>query len=480
MNSNAGKIIGAVFGVLLLLVLLLVLIFFVANPGNGGSEDGVSSPDSSQAVENNPSPEKGDEQQQAIPKDQSQTPEDKASDAATSSDVPAVTEGRESPASRELEDAALTGDKAAQAKINELSEGKLTEGVTAGLAMTLVFDVSSSMDDPSAYGDKSKLETAKEQGAAFVRSIESQANQSGLQPTLGLVAFSNSSDVFQSLTDDYDAVDASVDSLSTIGGTNIYAGLSESIAQLEDATDTKMLVLLSDGVDTLGNSDESILELAEDAADKDIKIYTIGFGSSDDLNEDLLQEIADITGGEYSHEDPSSVTGAAVGIFATMLKAQLSATSQVLLDATGTVAQGKTSDVGSFSIDQQGDIHTVLYWPGSRLDLKLVDPDGVEVGEGYPGYSIQDDTIPTQIYVTGAKRGQWGMSVYGAEVSMAEEPYYAITVFNENDAAAPIAAGGGAIQDSGSKLIFLLIAVVSLGIIGLVAYIIRTKRGEKK
>lgn len=265
--------------------------------------------------------------------------------------------------------------KAVQAKIDEISKASSLAASTADAAISLVFDVSESMNESSAYGGKAKLESAQEQGRAFVRSIENQFGQSGLKPALGVVSFSNGSSVSRELTDDYSSVDSAIGMLSANNGTNIYAGLSEGLAQLEGATGTKAMILLSGGKDTAGNSDASILELAEQAAGKGIKIYTIGFGSSSDLNESLLERIASVTGGTYSHEDPLSVTSTSVGIFATMISAQLSATSQVLVDSVDTVAQSSASAVESFSVDTQGDIPAVLYWLGSKLELSRTQGD---------------------------------------------------------------------------------------------------------
>jgi Mg-chelatase subunit ChlD len=356
----------------------------------------------------------------------------------------------------------------------------------ADVSTSLVFDVSGSMADPSAYAGNSKLAAAKQQGKAFVESVKTQSDSSGLSSQVGIVSFSNSSYVDMNLTDDYSAASSAVDGLATMGSTNIYDGLNEGIRQLESTTGQKLMVFLSDGMSNVGGGDNAILDLAREAASKDIKIYTIGFGASSDLNESLLQQIASITGGEYAHEDPSSLTGAAVGIFATMMKAQLSATSkQILIDKVGAVAQGNTIDVGSFLVEANGIVQAYLYWPGSTLDLKLTDPDGIEVDENYPGYTVQSDSIPTQVSIEGAKEGEWNMSVYGAEVSMAEEPYFAIATFDETEAPEPpqespqvVAAGGGGAQDDGSGLLIILVVVAVCAIGGVFAFTMRKKNGD--
>lgn len=361
-----------------------------------------------------------------------------------------------------------------QQKINEIDRNS-----NADVSISLVFDVSGSMENSSAYARYSKLESAKEQSKAFVNNLENQAKQSNLSSQVGVVTFSDYATVNIGLTDNYGSALSAINNLHTVGLTNMYAGLQEGIRQLENTPGQKIMVYLSDGVDTVGNSDSSILDLAQQAANRDIKIYTIGFGSSGDLNEYLLQRMASITGGEYAHEDPSSLTSATVGIMRVMLNAQFSATGQVLVNNTGTVAQGGTSGAIAFTVGAYGNIQTVLYWPGSILELTLVDPDGVEVAEGYPGYTTQMDGTLVQVDIEGAKQGDWSMTVYGADVSMAEEPFCVITGFQETEAPLVVMAGGGA-QDNGSGFLIVLVLVAIIAVGGVFAYSVRKKGSNKE
>jgi len=356
---------------------------------------------------------------------------------------------------------------------------KQTVSSSGEVSISLVYDVSGSMELLSGYSGYTKLESAKEQGAAFVRSLDNQSKQSALLAQLGVVTFTDYSRVEIDLTDDYPSVVNVINGLQPMSLTNIYAGLGESINQLESTSGQKMMVFLSDGLDTMGNSNSSILDLARVAAANDIKIYTIGFGAFGDFDEALLKEMASITGGEYAHEDPSSLSSATVGLFRVMMKAQISATGQVLAEKIGTVAQGQISDAVGFTTDAYGNVQLVLYWPGSTLELKITDPSGVEVTEGYPGYSIQSDETLVQVSIEGAKAGDWDMSVYGADVSMAEEPFFVIAGFQETDAP-PIGAGGGGAQDNGSGLLIVLILVAICAMGGVFAYTIRKKGDETK
>ena len=356
-------------------------------------------------------------------------------------------------------------------------ESDLSTGGTDA-SMMLVFDVSGSMDDYSAMGGVTKLDSAKRQSIDFVNSIGRQDGPGGISVRVGVASFSSSAMVNCPLSADAREITDSIQGLDASGNTNIYEGLLAGVDELRGQGGSKLMVFLSDGISNTGGSEEDILEVAREAKDDGIKIYTIGFGAAGDLDEDLLREIADITGGSYSHEDSSDISAAAVGLFATMMGAQLESTSQVLVEGTGTVQQGGTTEVGTFEVDQNGTMTAYLYWPGSILDLQLTDPDGVPVGEGYAGYAIDTSTIPTSITVTSAKKGTWHMSVYGKEVSMAAEPFYAVAALSniQREVVAPVTSGGGGgATNDGSGLMFLLFAVATASIVGVYALSVRGK-----
>lgn len=353
---------------------------------------------------------------------------------------------------------------------SESSTSKLIDSdITSDASMTLVFDVSGSMDDSSAMGGMTKLDSAKKQSMDFVSSVGGQGGAGGISIKVGVASFASDAQTDCELSADSARITDSIDALSAYGGTNIYAGLAAGINQLAGQSGPKLMVFLSDGQSNEGGSYEDIISLAEEAHTEGIKIYTIGFGSSYDLDEDLLREIADITGGSYSHEDSSDISAATVGLFATMMGAQLQATSEVLIENTGTVAQDATTDVGTFDVDQSGDLTAYLYWPGSILDMQLTDPDGVLVDESYEGYTVDTTSIPTAITIKNAKKGTWHMSVFGREVSMAAEPFYAVAAFTEMAEEVVEAVGGGGYTNSGNGLFFLLIAMAIAGIAGIFA-----------
>ena len=343
-------------------------------------------------------------------------------------------------------------------------------------SMMLVFDVSGSMDDYSAMGGMTKLDSAQRQSVDFVNSVSREGGPGGVSVKVGVASFSSSAIVDCPLSTDAAAITDSIQGLHASGNTNIYDGLRTGVNELMGQSGAKLMVFLSDGMSNTGGSEDDILDVAREAAADGIKIYTIGFGASGDLDETLLQEIARITGGSYSHEDSSDISAAAVGLFATMMSAQLESTSQVLVESTGTVQQDGTTEVGTFEVDQSGTMTAYLYWPGSVLDLQLTDPDGISVGEGYGGYAIDASSIPTTITVTNAKKGTWHMSVFGREVSMAAEPFYAVAALSDiqQEVIAPVSSGGGggAVND-GSGIMFLFFAIAAASLVAVYAFSVR-------
>lgn len=115
----------------------------------------------------------------------------------------------------------------------------------------------------------------------------------------GLVGYDSSANLRQGLTDDHDALNRSIESLSAGGGTDTEAGLRTGLQHLEQdgmENRSQVIILLSDG---RSNSDSYPRSVAEDAADRGVQISTVGLGNNIDENE--LQDIADITGGDYYH-----------------------------------------------------------------------------------------------------------------------------------------------------------------------------------
>ncbi|MFC4440318.1 MULTISPECIES: VWA domain-containing protein [Natrialbaceae] len=174
----------------------------------------------------------------------------------------------------------------AQFDATETGDGDTDDNVseTQPLDTMFVVDTSGSMGSNDPYGYR------KDAAKRFVSALIDGDRA-------GVVDFDSYASVTQDLSGDFDAVNSSIDRLGASGGTNIGAGLQEANDHFDaESNDSraKVSILLTDGVGSGGISE------AEAAAERNITIYTIGFGSAD---ESKLKRIADETDGEYHFVD---------------------------------------------------------------------------------------------------------------------------------------------------------------------------------
>ena len=190
----------------------------------------------------------------------------------------------------------------------------------------LAFDVSGSMaaDDLKP----TRMEAAKAAAKDFVAK----------QPPsvlIGVVSFSDSGFTTQPPTNDQNAVIGAIDRLAVQKGTSVARGIEASLNVIEAANNPDLtlsltepdinaptptpvpdgdyqpavIVLLTDGEN---NQDPDPLEYAQLAEDRGVRIYTVGLGSVEGatlhidgftitsrLDEQSLQQIAQLTGGTY-------------------------------------------------------------------------------------------------------------------------------------------------------------------------------------
>jgi len=190
-----------------------------------------------------------------------------------------------------------------------------------GMDILLTLDISGSMAAID-FKPKNRLEVAKEVIATFVEKRRSDR--------LGLVIFAATSYTKCPLTVDYDILkfylrDTELGELED--GTALGMALANSVNRIQHAAaKTKIIILLTDGVNNRGEIDPR--DAAKMARDFNIKVYTIGVGTRGEapypvldsfgrqqyvmvnveIDEPLLQEIAKTTGGLYFRAtDPDSL-----------------------------------------------------------------------------------------------------------------------------------------------------------------------------
>jgi Ca-activated chloride channel family protein len=190
--------------------------------------------------------------------------------------------------------------------------GDQVEMKQEGIAIAIALDLSSSMLAED-FAPSNRLEVAKQQALGFIRGRKSDR--------IGLIAFAGEAVTQVPVTTDYPVLERAVQDLR-IGiledGTAIGSGLATAVNRLRRAPDkSKVVVLLTDGENNRGTVDPRTAARA--AAALGIKVYTIGVGSEGQaavptgrgptglryevlpvrIDEGLLKEIADVTGGRY-------------------------------------------------------------------------------------------------------------------------------------------------------------------------------------
>lgn len=184
---------------------------------------------------------------------------------------------------------------------------------TSGIDIVMAIDVSASMLARDLKPNR--LESLKAVAARFINARPNDR--------IGLVEYAGESFTKTPLTSDKSIVLSSLKSIkyNTIieGGTAIGMGLATAVNRLKESrAKSKVIILLTDGVNNSGFIDPKIA--SELAVEFGIKVYTIGLGTNGmavspigilpngkfqygnvpvEIDEELLKEIAKITGGEY-------------------------------------------------------------------------------------------------------------------------------------------------------------------------------------
>lgn len=174
------------------------------------------------------------------------------------------------------------------------------EVTTQGIDIMLVLDISSSMEARDFRPNR--LEAAKVVADLFINNRKNDR--------IGLVVFASESFIQSPLTLDYDVLRSFLKKVTIVpkkyDGTAIGLAIASGVNRLRRSdAKSKVMILLSDGSNNSGEIQP--LTAAEIAATFDVKIYTIGAGSSTrrllrgELDEEMLRSIAEATNGRYYH-----------------------------------------------------------------------------------------------------------------------------------------------------------------------------------
>lgn len=197
---------------------------------------------------------------------------------------------------------------------------------------TIILSIDTSGSMAADDLNPSRMDAAKAAANAFVERQPKSVR-------IGVVSFSDDAFVVQAPTNDQDAVLAAIDRLYPQRGTAIGRGLQASLNAIFETPDSPnpatnsssaqadasptptpppvpkgtyvpaIVVLLTDGENNLGPDPA---EVAQQAADRGVRVYTIGIGSKEGsvlhiqgrsirtrLDEDLLKQVAETANGAY-------------------------------------------------------------------------------------------------------------------------------------------------------------------------------------
>jgi Ca-activated chloride channel family protein len=214
----------------------------------------------------------------------------------------------------------------------------------------LAFDVSGSMGANDLT--PTRMEAAKAAARDFV-------SRQPLGILIGVVAFSDAGFSVQAPTIDKEAIDAAIDRMAPQKGTSIASGIQTSLTAIAvgngaagsltysnrtpspTPTPTPMpqgsftnavIVLLTDGEN---NENPDPMAAAQAAADRGVRIYTVGIGSPagtnitiggftlhTQLDEAILQQIAQVTNGTYYNAQSTQQLDSIYGSIDTQLIAK--------------------------------------------------------------------------------------------------------------------------------------------------------------
>lgn len=171
-------------------------------------------------------------------------------------------------------------------------------GVVDALTTMLVMDVSGSMYTAD------KLDTAKEAAKAYV-------DQMRAGDQTGLMSFNTEVVYVQQLTPDVDSIKAAIDSLVAENDTAMYDALVEAADLLDPVAGRKAIIVLTDGMDNVSQSD--LGNVIDRIGPSGLSISTVGLGNPEDQNatlagidEPALIELANRAGGEYAYANDAA------------------------------------------------------------------------------------------------------------------------------------------------------------------------------
>jgi Mg-chelatase subunit ChlD len=363
-------------------------------------------------------------------------------------------------------------EKMAQGIVNGILNF-LSHGSSSSITDTmLVIDVSGSMNDVTQEGRK--IDAARSAATNIVNMIKQdyQSSSGTTNHRAGLVTFTTDAYLNHALSSDFDLLLTTIAGITPLQNTNIGAGLevaNQSLAQASPQAQ-KIIILLSDGMSNTGLSGDGIIAgPVQDAINAGTCIYTVGFGNPGNLDEDLLRRIADASGcGDYY---PAASVSQLEYLYTRIRHVS---TGNLLAEFSGTVSQGETVQAGEFDVPAGlGELAASLVWPGSMLDLQLIDPSGTLVDMNYPSTNINSYSKLIYALIQNPKAGTWRLGVYGRDIPQVTTSFNALVSGRGNAAVVPSPT-----FSTGPVIVLVLLTIAGGGVAVYSTKLRRRKKGS--
>jgi len=311
---------------------------------------------------------------------------------------------------------AAASDRAIQVEIQSPSAGHTVEdGVTnvevEGIASAVggvryldimfVMDTSQSLrrSDPSDY-----------RSAGAIGLVQNLSPKSDIK--IGVISFDSKSDVAQSMTSDRDAAIETLRLLPRSGSTNIAAGITAALAELERngrPGSSQVIMLFTDGMSNKNKAYDAAVE----ATKKGITIQTLMLGK-DQKGSKIMDTIAWATGGSFLRvSDPSKLPEAflnlrTTGVDSVTLSVNGSEPVPARL-AGGTFVGSVPVDIGenrivAFATSLDGDTQESEILVSVR-DTSCAALEVMALNDGRPALSLNDRAVEI---VVDASKSMWG------------------------------------------------------------------------
>lgn len=243
---------------------------------------------------------------------------------------------------------------------------------------------------------------------------------------VALVIFSTQSAMIQELTSNLDAVEGKIIQLETQSQTNIFDALDDALEELNlhgDPANPMLVILLSDGHANVGPGPDQILaDIPLRANEMDTTICTVGIGPTEaHVDWQLLRGLADETEGEYLFAKKGEEL---VNFFVACRQGIVGEVEQI----AGYVSPDQPSQLDPVAVaDNVCEISLALNYVAGNPQLEIVDPEGVTVIIGYPGYTVQLGENITLYTLLNPQEGEWGITMSSGE-GAEEDIFYNIVI----------------------------------------------------